>query len=164
MPGTTRDHGDVLNGPLVELDLGVIPSPSGPCALVLHGEENSDCLVVMHVHRPADPAAELAAVVTFHSCEQSTFGYPNDEAYWAVEGAGYGFYEVPDSDWDLRLREFNLQRFPHPHPSAYRLRHYFMGCHDASGQFLAVGLTIEVVPEGYTAALRRALRQLGAEP
>ena len=57
----------------------------------------------MHVDRPGDPHPTLAAIATFRSCEQSVFGYPNDEAYWAVEDAGYGFYEVLESDWDDRL-------------------------------------------------------------
>lgn len=152
----------MLNGPLLELDLGVIPSPAGAGALVLHDEEGPDCLVVMHVHRPAD-RTELAAIATFHHCEQSVFGYPNDEAYDAVEGAGYGFYEVLDSDWSSRLWEFNLRRFPLAHPGSHPSRHYFMGCHDASGQFLARDLSVEVVEEGYTAALRRALRRMGAD-
>jgi len=37
-----------------------------------------------------------------------------------------------------------------------------MGCHDASDQFLAHDLTVEIVDDGYTAALLQALRQRGA--
>jgi hypothetical protein len=81
-------------------DHGVIPSPSGAGALLMHAEEGLDCLVVLGVFRPADKA-RLTAIVTFEGCMQSVFGYPNDEAYWhdprgaAGDEPGYGAPRLP---------------------------------------------------------------------
>jgi hypothetical protein len=147
----------MLTGRLRELDLGVIPSPSGAGALVLHAEEEADCLVVFMAFNPTD-RTRTAALATFSDCSQSIFGYPNDEAYWGVPDAGYGFYEVLDSDWSQRLTEFNRLRFPDTMPDN-ESRHYFMGCHDASGQFLAHDLSVEPVGGGFGAALNEALRR-----
>lgn len=147
----------MLTGPLRELDLGLIPSPAGAGALVLHGEEQADCLVVFIAFRPAD-RTDTAALATFSNCTQSIFGYPNDEAYWAVLGAGYGFYEVLDSDWADRRTQFNRLRFPDTDPDRHS-RHYFMGCHDASGQFLARDLSVETISGGFDSALTEALRR-----
>jgi hypothetical protein len=148
----------MLTGPLRKLDLGIIPAPSGAGALVLHGEEVADCLVVFMAWSPADRTT-TAALATFKACMQSIFGYPNDEAYGGVPDASYGFYEVLDSDWSDRLTEFNRLQFPDtPSPTA-ESRHYFMGCHDASGQFLARDLSVETFSEGFNSALSEALRR-----
>jgi hypothetical protein len=114
--------------------MGIIPSPAGAGALLLHGEDDRDCFVVFMGRNPSTQA-RTAALATFSWCTQSIFGYPNDEAYWGIPEAGYSFYEVRDTDWSDRLTEFNRLRFPDTKP-ATELRHFFMGCHDASGQFL----------------------------
>jgi hypothetical protein len=147
----------VLSGPLREVDVGLVPRPSGSGALVLHGEDAADCLVVFMAMATPDYRPRQAAVATFHHCAQSIFGYPNDEAYSAVPQATYGFFEVLDSDWSDRLSAFNRLSFPDAEPSG-GLRHYFMGCHDSSGQFLAAGLSVEVF-EDYMMALAEALRR-----
>jgi hypothetical protein len=144
---------------------GVIPAPSGAGALLLHAEEGLDCLVVLGVFRPADKA-HLTAIVTLERCIQSVFGYPNDEAYWhdprgaAGDRPGYGFFEVLDSAWPRRLTAYNRHAFPDRTPSHYAaLRHYFIGCHDASGEFLAQGMRIELTSGSYGEAAREALQQ-----
>jgi hypothetical protein len=149
----------MLTGRLRKLDLGIIPSPAGAGALVLHAEEEADCIVVFMAFNPRD-RTRPAALATFRDCSQSIFGYPNDEAYGGVPDAGYGFYEVLDSDWPDRLTEFNRLRFPDTTPD-HESRHYFMGCHDASGQFLAHSLSVEAVRGGFDAALKEALRRYG---
>jgi len=87
---------------------------------------------------------------------QSVFGYPNDEAYWidprgAVgDGRGYGFYEVLSSTWPERLIAYNRHAFPDSTPSHYSsLRHFFIGCHEASGEFLARDLKVEITDGSY---------------
>lgn len=158
MPGLESaewQDASVLTGRLGELDLGIIPSPSGAGALLLHGEAVADCLVVFMGWRPSNRTS-TAALATFSGCSQSVFGYPNDEAYWGIPHARYGFYEVIDSDWSDRLTEFNRLRFPNTEPHTDR-RHYFMGCHDASGQFLARDLSVEAIDGGFGAALNEAL-------
>ena len=146
-------------------DLGVVASPSGAGALLLHGEEEPDCLVVLQVWREADKA-RLTAIATFVGCEQSIFGYPNDEAYWldprrarAAGGLGYGFYEVLGSSWEASLQEYNRHAFPNT-PDRRSLRHFFLGCHDSSGQFLAKDLRVEVFDDDYRAVLSVALSRL----
>ncbi len=146
-------------------DYGVIPAPSGAGALLLHAEEASDCLVVLVVFRPADKA-RLTAIVTFEHCMQSVFGYPNDEAYRhdprgaAGDRPGYGFFEVLDSAWPGRLIAFNRHAFPDRTPYHYAaMRHFFIGCHDASGEFLARDMKIELTSETYEQAARDALQR-----
>lgn len=144
---------------------GVIPAPSGAGALLLHAEEGPDCLVVLGVFRPADKA-QLTAIVTFEGCMQSIFGYPNDEAYRhdprgaAGDRPGYGFFEILGSSWPGQLIAYNRHAFPDRTPPRYAtLRHYFIGCHDASGEFLAQDMKIEVTTGGYRYAALQALQR-----
>lgn len=146
-------------------DHGVIPSPSSAGATLLHSEDG-DCLVILRVFRPADKA-ELMAIVTFEGCMQSVFGYPNDEAYRkdprgeAGDMPGYGFSEILDSAWPGRLIAYNKHAFPDRTPSRYAgLRHYFIGCHDASGEFLARNMRIELTSGTYSEAAREALSRV----
>lgn len=150
---------------------GVIPAPSGAGAVVIHAEEGRDCRVVLGVFRPADKADKVA-IVTLTGCMQSVFGYPNDEAYWhdprgdGGEAPGYGFYEVLGSTWPSRLIAYNQHAFPSSTPGHYAsYRHFFIGCHDASGEFLANDLTVEVTDDSYEAVLQEAVnRTCGMSP
>lgn len=46
-------------------------------------------------------------------------------------------------------------------PSHYAgMRHYFIGCHDASGEFLAQGMRIELTSGTYSQAAREALQRV----
>lgn len=144
---------------------GVIPAPSGAGAVVIHAEEGRDCRVVLGVFRPADKAHKIA-IVTLVRCMQSVFGYPNDEAYWcdprggAGDSPGYGFYEVLSSIWPQRLIAYNRHAFPDSTPGRYAsYRHFFIGCHDASGEFLADDLTVEITDDGYEAAIEEAVKR-----
>jgi hypothetical protein len=147
-------------------DYDVIPGPAGAGALLLHAEEGRDCLVVLDVFRPADKV-HLVAIATFKLCLQSVFGYPNDEAYWhdprgaAGDRPGYGFFEIIDSTWPDRLIAYNENAFPGRTPSHYAtMRHYFIGCHDASGEFLAESMKIELTGGSFTDAIREALQRM----
>jgi hypothetical protein len=103
---------------------------------------------------------------------QSVFGYPNDEAYShdprgpAGEQPGYGFCEVLSSTWPARLAAYNRHAFPDTTPAHYSgMRHFFIGGHDASGEFLAEDLTVEVTDLSYEGALREAVnRTVGLSP
>jgi hypothetical protein len=144
---------------------GVIPTPSGPGAVVIHAEEGRDCHVVLGVFRLADKAHKIA-IVTLAWCAQSVFGYPNDEAYWHDprgdngDRPGYGFYEVLSSSWPHRLAAYNRHAFPDSTPAQYAdYRHFFIGCHDASAEFLAKDLTVEITDNDYETTLKEALRR-----
>jgi hypothetical protein len=146
-------------------DHGVIPAPSGAGALMLHAEDG-DCLVVLGVFRPTDKA-DLVAIVTFERCLQSVFGYPNDEAYRhdprgpAGDRPGYGFFEILGSTWPGRLIAYNRHAFPDRTPPHYAAkRHYFIGCHDASGEFLADGIRIELTDGSYQQAAHEAIQRI----
>jgi hypothetical protein len=88
--------------------------------------------------------------VTLEWCEQSAFGYPNDEACWhdprRADGdrPGYGFFEVLSSTWNERLSAYNRHAFPDRPPTSSSLRHFFIGCHDVSEEFLAKDLKVEI--------------------
>ncbi|TVT22665.1 hypothetical protein LWP59_37045 [Amycolatopsis acidiphila] len=129
---------------------GVIPSPSGAGTLVLQGEGYPDCLLVMEVFSETDRSNEIA-IVTVKGCQQAIFGYPNDEAYArdprgrAGDEPSYGFFEVLSSTWAQRLAEYNRHAFPSTSVEPWRaLRHFFIGCHDDSGEFLGESLHIEL--------------------
>lgn len=144
-------------------DFGVIPSPSGAETLVLQGENEPDCLLVMAVLSASDRSHEVA-IVTVKGCLQATFGYPNDEAY-ARDPRGqdgdepsYGFFEVLSSTWPRRIAEYNRHAFADTHGEAYlNLRHFFIGCHDASGEFLAEQLCVELSGTDFRTTAQRAL-------
>jgi len=149
---------------------GVIPAPSGPGAVVIHADEGRDCHVVLGVFRPSDKARKIA-ITTLARCTQSVFGYPNDEAYWHDprggdgDRPGYGFYEVLCSSWPRRLAAYNRHAFPDSTAAHYAgYRHFIIGCHDASGEFLAEDLTVEITDDDYEAALEEALRRTWERP
>jgi hypothetical protein len=147
-------------------DPDVIPRPSGAGALLLHPEEGRDAFLVLGAFRPADKT-DVVAIVTFELCMQSVFGYPNDEAYGADprnasgDRAGYGFFEVLDSTWPARLTAYNELAFPGRTPPHYATqRHYFIGCHDSSGEFLATSMKIELTTASYDDAVHEALERI----
>jgi hypothetical protein len=148
----------------VELDrYGVIPSPAGAGALLLHGEGDRHAQVVMHVWSQSE-RRNRRALVTLEECRQSVFGYPNDEAYFRDPRGdsrvpGYGFYEVLDSEWPARLAEFNRHAFP-PERDLEWGRHFFIGCHDGSGQFLAQELSVEVFDDPYPEIVEVAVSRM----
>lgn len=73
---------------------------------------------------------------------------------------GYGFFEILNSAWPGRLIAYNRHAFPDRTPPHYAaLRHYFIGCHDASGEFLARDMKIEVTTGSYGEAAREALQR-----
>jgi hypothetical protein len=149
---------------------GVIPTPSGAGAMLIHAEEGMDCHLVMGVFRPADRTHGVA-IVTLRQCMQSVFGYPNDEAYWRDprgedgDRPGYGFYEVLSSTWPDRIIAFNRHAFPDRTPAHYfDLRHFFIGFHDASAEFLAESLIVEITDGNYLEAVKDVLRRIDLDP
>jgi len=73
---------------------------------------------------------------------------------------GYGFFEILNSAWPGRPIAYNRHAFPDRTPPHYAaLRHYFIGCHDTSGEFLARNMKIEVTTGSYGEAAREALQR-----
>lgn len=140
---------------------GVIPSPSGPGAVLLHDEVGGDCIVVLRAHQLDDKSTPVA-LVTFSGCVQSLFGYPNDEAY-SNDPRGelsYGFFEGVNSDWPRRLSEYNKRSFPEGEGFT-GLRHFFVGFHDASAEFLAEDIGVELFHgDGFQEVLQVAMARV----
>jgi hypothetical protein len=147
---------------VVELDLGVIPSPAGSGELLLADEWSCRLVFVPPGNVIGRPAR--TAMATFQGCSQVVFGYPNDEAHpghplyadWS-----YGFYEVLDSDWPGRLEAQNRVAFPHSTPR-WEKRHFLVVCHEDLVEVLADDVGVEVFERPFEAvaldALRRNLR------
>jgi hypothetical protein len=99
---------------------------------VSYWEEDSDC--------------QRRVFLRFPSCQQFTFGYPNDEALsghplYAFGLRYYGLFEVHGSDWERRLRIQNQVSFPRSDlecPSV--LRHFIVAFHDETLEALARGV------------------------
>jgi hypothetical protein len=136
---------------------GVIPDPAGAGAVLLQSEEGYNCHLVLRVSREADRSSAIA-IVTVVGCRQSVFGYPNDEAWGRDQhGISYGFYEVLDSDWAERLAAYNRRAFPDV--AMDWGRHFFIGCHDGSAQFLAQDLHVEEFGGSFDQALAEAVKR-----
>ncbi len=157
---TIDPHSGIGVDQLVDVDLGVMPSPSGSGELLLHAE-GSDALVVLILCN-RDGSRAGPGIVTFVGCRQSVFGYPNDEATWGdgrLRGHGYGFLEVRDSPWPLRLDAYNRMAFPTGPPSR-ATRHFVLLCHENLGEFLAEDIRVEVLPDPFEAAVAVALQRV----
>jgi hypothetical protein len=145
---------------VVELDLGLRPSPAGSSELLLHTDGPDAILVLLANHQ--DHTRAGPAIVTIVDCQQSVFGYPNDEARWGdrrLRGHGYGFFEVRDSPWPRRLQSYHRQAFP-TRTVPRQLRHFGVACHESLGEFLAADILVELWPDPFEDAVHEALRRL----
>jgi hypothetical protein len=145
---------------VVELDLGVRPSPAGSGELLLHTDGSDAFLVLLVSGR--DGTRVGPAIVTFQGCRQLVFGYPNDEAQRGdprLKGLGYGFFEVCDSPWPRRLESYNRQAFP-TRTVQRPLRHFGVCCHESLGEFLAADIHVEPWRDPFEDAVGEALRRL----
>jgi hypothetical protein len=141
---------------VVELDLGVMPSPAGSGELLLVDEWSCRLVFVT-----AAPPTSGVAVATFKGCRQVVFGYPNDEAQpghplYRAGGWSYGFYEVLGSDWAARLQAQNRVVFPDWTPSDKR--HFLVACHEDLVEVLADDVEVEVSQRPFEAVALEALR------
>jgi hypothetical protein len=79
----------------------------------------------------------------------------------AGDRPGYGFFEILDSTWPARLIAYNRHAFPDRTPPHYAdMRHYFIGCHDASGEFLAQAMRVKLTSGTHLEATREALQRV----
>jgi hypothetical protein len=152
----------------VRLHPSITPAPSGSGEIVLQGEDG-ECLLVLRVTHN-DGHSSSSAVVTFHRCLQTVFGYPNDEARAGDERQrdnGYGFYEITNSPWVGRLQSYNRKAFPPAsgHTSGEEwpfgtLRHFVVRTHENTREFLAADMTIDVEHGSFATAAAKALAKL----
>lgn len=145
---------------VVELDLGMIPSPAGSGELLLVDEWS--CRLVFVPDARMDRDGPVTAVATFSRCRQTVFGYPNDEAKRGHPLYGplsYGFYEVLDSNWPRQLEEFNRVSFPHTTSGWDTARHFVVICHEDVVQVLADDVTVETHQRPFDEVALDALRR-----
>jgi hypothetical protein len=157
---------DVIHGKWVELHFGIVGSPSGS-GLTLLGSDEDGTRVVFRGYAPdfeSEDRREALALITAKRCQQSVFGYPNEEAYWLDERGelGIGIYELVGSVWAENVATFNDRTYlrdkrEHRDYSAShrnlemglihsrRLRHFFIGSKDSSVQLLAEELLVEII-------------------
>jgi hypothetical protein len=110
------DGGD-LAARVVEVDLGIEPSPAGSGELLLHCDGPNAYLVLLVNDRNGQRLGP--AIITFVGCRQSLFGYPNDEARWGnqrLRDHDYGIFEIHDSSWRAKLEAHNRKAFPNGAP------------------------------------------------
>jgi hypothetical protein len=114
------------------IDIGFLPSAD--CEAFIQGRLSTAYLIFGAMEKPQEPGGNYNrvgwAVVRLGSCEQSKFGYPNDEALpghplYSKGFSGLGVFEVINSTWEDSLREQNRIAFPDPNmpPWPWRLRH-----------------------------------------
>lgn len=156
---------DVIHGEWVELHLNVVGSPSGSGLLLLDGDED-ETRVIFRGYAPdieSEARREVMALVTAKRCQQSVFGYPNEDAYWQDErgNLGIGIYELVGSMWAENIASFNDRTYWREKQgdrdvlsthglskggpiSLGQMRHFFIGSKDASVQLLAEELQVEI--------------------
>jgi hypothetical protein len=145
------DGGD-LAAQVIEVDLGIEPSPAGSGGLLLHRDGPNAYLVLLVNDRNGQRLGP--AIITFVGCRQSLFGYPNDEARWGdqrLRDHDYGIFEIHDSSWRAKLEAYNRRAFPNGAPDTTS-RHFMVTCHESTAQFLARDVRAEVWPDPFESA------------
>jgi hypothetical protein len=157
---------------IVELDLGIRPEAAVSGAVLVHTERST--FLTFNAKRTTDrvgpqgrPCLEDAgtAVVEFKRCLLTRFGYPNDEARWAIprfKGVAYGIYEVRNSSWIKEVVQMNRHAFPNTKDD-YISKHYLFAFHDDTFECLADDLSLEMVNEPYEAVFDRIRGRVVAE-
>jgi hypothetical protein len=137
-------------GTVIALDFPFTVSPSGGGLAVFCEEEIGDAFVLLGGYTPSvnDPdRAEALALVTVKGVAQAVYGYPNEGAFRKDPrgGLGHGFYEIVGSRWVVNINGYNRRSYgANYHGSAASTRHFFIGSKDASAQFLARDIAVEV--------------------
>lgn len=81
---------------------------------------------------------------------QVRFGYPNEEAFRDNPRSspgfdGIGFYEVVNSFWPNRVRDFNRENYPET-PEDLGLRHFVLAFKENTLEVLSSGFQVERLP------------------
>ncbi len=152
---------------VIELDLGCRPEPAVSGA-VLVSSEYSTFLTFNAVRLNEDGPGLVSlghAVVEFHHCSITKFGYPNDEARWGIpryQVTSYGIYEVKNSEWIPEIVRLNRYRFPDT-PEDTSTRHFLFAFHDSTFECLAGDMKLELTTEPYEQVFARISARLLSE-
>jgi hypothetical protein len=96
------------------------------------------------------------ALVEFHLCTMTRFGYPNDEAWSGIprtKGLSYGIYEIQGSDWKEKIARLN--RYSFPSTREWPGRHFLLLFHDSSFECIADDICLELLNEPYDRVFAR---------
>ena len=144
---------DYSGGSPKRIDIGFIPAPSGPQMHFWQDEEEHSCFIIMTGYAPdmeSPDRVETEALISGVGCVQSVFGYPNEEAFWKDPRGDFrhGCFEIDGSKWHENIDAYNLRSFGNHYwrDNSPALHHYFVGSKDASCQFLARSLEVELFP------------------
>lgn len=156
-----RPMADYTTGEVRELDIPFTVSPSGGGLYVLQAEERRNAYVILLGYTPsldADDRRECVALFTVRGVLQSVFGYPNEEAYWHDPRGKIGtrVVEIVGSKWTDEIDSYNERTYGTALPWSQPRRHFFFGSKDASVQFLATDIEIEMFAEPRGSAFEQA--------
>ena len=148
------------------IDIGVVPEAaiSGP---VLLQSDESTFLIFNAMKR--DPGTDSytdagQAVCEFPGCWITKFGYPNDEARYAIprtHGLSYDVCEVANSEWDKEIVALNRHRFPDF--TMRNKRHFLILFHESSFECLAEDIRCQTSNEPIEAILARLSTRIAGE-
>jgi hypothetical protein len=152
---------DDTNGEVRELDFPFTVSLSGGGLFVLQMEERRNAYAILIGYTPSLEAAdrrECVALITVRGVLQSVYGYPNEEAYWHDPRGEIGtrVVEIVGSTWADEIDSYNERTFGTPYPWSRQRRHFFLGSKDASVQFLATDIEIDLFAEPLGSAFEQA--------
>ena len=142
---------DDVNGTVRELDIPFTGEPSGGGLFVLQNEESQNAYVLLIGYTPsldAEARHECVALFTVRKVVQGVFGYPNEEAYWHDPRGEIAtrVVEIVGSKWADEIDSYNERTYGTALPWP-QTRHFFLGSKDASVQFLASDIAIDLFSE-----------------
>ncbi|MBP9899959.1 MAG: hypothetical protein V9H26_17270 [Verrucomicrobiota bacterium] len=114
------------------IDIGCVPSVSGSGETFIQAELSDAFIIFGAVAKTKESGGRYDdigwAFVRLKHCQQSKFGYPNDEAFpghplYGKGFSGVGVFEVINSNWEQILREQNRISFPDSPPWPWELKH-----------------------------------------
>ncbi len=137
----------------VPLDIGFVPEAAVSGPLLLQTEW-ATFLTFNAMRKLPDGIYHDAghAIVEFEMCDQTRFGYPNDEALpghplYSRGLGGYGIYEVMNSRWVRQIVEQNRVSFPETPDSTQR--HFIFTFHDSTFECVAQSLRADLSDKPY---------------
>ena len=131
---------------IAPLNIDCLPEAAVSGAILFQDEYRT--FLMFNAVRTADYVAIGRAVVEFDRCYITKFGYPNDEAWYAIPRTrtlSYGSYEVFESDWTDEINRLNRHGFPDT-PDV-ELRHFLFLFHDSAFECLAGGFSVSISTE-----------------
>jgi len=148
------------------IDVGFVPEAAVSGAVLLQSEYSAYLIFNAMKPVPGSDRFEDAgrAICEFVGCTITKFGYPNDEAWFAIprtNGLSYDVCEVTNSEWGQEITALNRHGFPST--PDFSQRHFLILFHDSSFECLANEMRPELTTEPITAILARLSERIASE-